>query len=73
MYKDHQYNLKFYDLQILFHFLNHPHLIISLSFTTIALSKLPPLAKPFFLIFSISSNKQKVLELKISLNHLHKH
>ena len=42
-------------------------LSISLSLTTIAFCKLPPFAKPFFFINSISSNKQKVLELKISV------
>ena len=36
---------------------------ISLSLTTIAFSREPPLAKPLLLIKSISSYKQKVLEL----------
>ena len=46
---------------------NSPKLIsgfkILSSLTTIAFCKLPPFASPFFLINSISSNKQNVLEL----------
>ena len=47
-----------------FEFLNPFSFSILSSFTTIAFSRDPPLARPFFLIISISSNKQKVLELK---------
>ena len=50
-----------------FLFLNPPGFKSSLSFTTRAFSRLPPLANPIFLIDSISSCKQNVLELKISV------
>ena len=63
MYKDLQYNLSILWLTNSLSFLKPSGFKISSSLTTIAFSKLPPFANPFFLINSISSNKQNVLEL----------